>query len=120
MQPANGLAAVFIRGNRLQFGGDEMTVSDCRHHQTQRYRILSLDGGGVKGAYTASVLATLESLTGKSIGQHFDLITGTSTGGIIAIAIGLGIPLARIRELYVNKGPVIFPCTTRGWFGKAA
>lgn len=75
----------------------------------QRFRVLSLDGGGVKGAYTASVLRTLESLTGKSISEHFDLITGTSTGGIIAVAIGLGVPLDRVVDLYVDQGPIIFP-----------
>src|SRR5262249_47157394 len=84
-----------------------------------RFRILALDGGGVKGAYTASVLCTLESLTGKSIGEHFDLITGTSTGGIIAIAIGLGIPLANVLEMYVQQGPKIFHCPLSGWRGAA-
>lgn len=74
----------------------------------KRFRILSLDGGGVKGAYTASVLQTLEVMTGKSVSKHFDLITGTSTGGIIAVAIGLGIPLGKVVDLYVNQGPVIF------------
>lgn len=75
----------------------------------RRFRILALDGGGVKGAYTASVLHTLEELTGKSVGDHFDLITGTSTGGIIAVAIGLGVPLKDVLDLYVEKGPAIFP-----------
>lgn len=86
-----------------------MSVSAEGCEPPQRYRVLALDGGGVKGAYTASVLHTLEMLTGKSVSQHFDLITGTSTGGIIAVAIGLGIPLQEIVDLYVQKGPVIFP-----------
>lgn len=87
---------------------------------SQRYRILSLDGGGVKGAYTASVLLTLEKLSGKTITEHFDLITGTSTGGIIAIAIGLGVPLSEIVDLYVKRGPVIFPHPRPGICGWAA
>lgn len=87
---------------------------------TRRYRILSLDGGGVKGAYTSSVLHTLEIVTGKAITEHFDLITGTSTGGIIAIAIGLGVPLHEIVDLYVRNGPVIFPIPPIGWRGKIA
>ena len=97
-------------------------MDNLENHTTvaaRRYRILALDGGGVKGAYTASVLSTLESLTGKSISQHFDLITGTSTGGIIAIAIGLGIPLSEILDLYVSKGPKIFPSPKRWWLGSA-
>lgn len=84
----------------------------------QRFRVLSLDGGGVKGAYTASVLRTLESLTGKSISEHFDLITGTSTGGIIAVAIGLGVPLDRVVDLYVDQGPIIFPRPPSGRLAK--
>jgi patatin-like phospholipase/acyl hydrolase len=55
------------------------------------FRILSLDGGGIKGAFTASVVAALEDATSKSFSDHFDLITGTSTGGIIAIGLGLGL-----------------------------
>ncbi|MEQ1828698.1 MAG: CBASS cGAMP-activated phospholipase [Pirellula sp.] len=88
-------------------------ISD-ENRRKKRYRILSLDGGGVKGAYTSSVLCTLEAISGKSIREHFDLITGTSTGGIIAIAIGLGVPLTDIVDLYVKKGPVIFPTASAG------
>lgn len=87
---------------------------------TEPYRILALDGGGIKGAYTASVLHSLELLTGKTIGEHFDLITGTSTGGIIAIAIGLGIPLKNILDLYVTQGPKIFTAPTPKWRGRIA
>ncbi len=94
-----------------------MTI-DSSTTDNRRYRILSLDGGGIKGAYTASVLHTLESITGKSFREHFDLVTGTSTGGIIAIAIGLGVPLADIVDLYVEKGPAIFPIPQRGLHGK--
>ena len=92
------------------------TIDDSK--AARRYRILSLDGGGIKGAFTSSVLHTLEKVTGKSISKHFDLITGTSTGGIIAIAIGLGIPLCEILDLYVKKGPKIFPNPSRGYWGK--
>jgi hypothetical protein len=45
------------------------------------FRILSLDGGGIKGTFTASVLAQLEADTQQAVAEHFDLITGTSTGG---------------------------------------
>jgi patatin-like phospholipase/acyl hydrolase len=54
------------------------------------FRILSLDGGGLMRAFTASVLATLERSTKFRMVDHFDLITGTSTGGIIAIGLGMG------------------------------
>lgn len=83
-------------------------------NEQKRFRVLALDGGGVKGTYTASVLECLERLSGKSICEHFDLVVGTSTGGIIAIAIGLGIPLSKVLDLYIEHGPTIFPIPARG------
>src|SRR5438270_11791536 len=71
------------------------------------FRILSLDGGGIMGAFTASVLATFEEATGKKIVDHFDLITGTSTGGLIAIALGLGASAEKVCNFYTERGPAI-------------
>jgi hypothetical protein len=76
-----------------------------------RFRILSLDGGGIRGAFSASVLSTLEKETGRALADHFDLITGTSTGGIIALGLALGLPASAIRDFYREKGPDIFPGT---------
>ena len=64
--------------------------------QMARFQILSLDGGGIRGLYSAAVLAKIEEKHQVSIVDHFDLITGTSTGGIIAIGLGLRM---RPREL---------------------
>ena len=75
------------------------------------FRILSLDGGGVRGAYTAAVLAQIEENTGKRLVDYFDLVAGTSTGGIIAIGLGLGIPASRILDFYKTRSNVIFPST---------
>jgi patatin-like phospholipase/acyl hydrolase len=83
------------------------------------FRVLSLDGGGIKGTYTASVLASLEEMTGRKVADHFDLITGTSTGGIIAVGLGLGLSARQIRDFYVNKGPVLFPPPPRGFIRAA-
>jgi patatin-like phospholipase/acyl hydrolase len=55
------------------------------------FRILSLDGGGIKGAFTASVLAAIEDEINEPIGEYFDLIAGTSTGGILALGLGFRI-----------------------------
>jgi uncharacterized protein len=77
------------------------------------FRILSLDGGGIKGAFSASVLATLEEQTGCAVAEHFDLITGTSTGGILAIGLGLGLSAREICSFYAEKGGAIFPGTSR-------
>lgn len=71
-------------------------------------RILSIDGGGIKGAMPIAFLARVEEITSQRIVDHFDLVAGTSTGGIIALGLGLGIPAARILELYRNEGPGIF------------
>ncbi len=73
------------------------------------FRILALDGGGIKGTFTAAILAELERQTQLRLVDHFDLIVGTSTGGIIAIGLGLGIPAADLLKLYSERGGEIFP-----------
>jgi len=75
------------------------------------FRILALDGGGVKGAFTAAFLAQIEKDLGGPITRHFDLIAGTSTGGILALGLSLGIPAAKLLQFYQDEGPVIFPMT---------
>jgi uncharacterized protein len=77
------------------------------------FRILSLDGGGIKGAFTASVLAAIEDEIKEPIGEYFDLIGGTSTGGILALGLGFRIPARKIMEFYRDMGPEIFPATGR-------
>jgi predicted acylesterase/phospholipase RssA len=85
-------------------------------------RILALDGGGIKGAFAAAFLETIEEATGKRIAEHFDLIAGTSTGGIIALGLGLGMSAREITQFYVNDGPRIFdqnnPLNSHGLFSR--
>jgi patatin-like phospholipase len=76
------------------------------------FRILALDGGGIKGTFSAAALATWEERTGLSIVDHFDLIAGTSTGGILAIGLGLGLSAQEMLQFYRQRGPVIFPMTS--------
>jgi len=82
----------------------------------QTFRILSIDGGGIRGVFPAKFLMELEEVLLQHfpdkphIYQHFDLITGTSTGGIIALALSLGIPASKIHKLYMEKAGDIF-----GW-----
>lgn len=71
-------------------------------------RILTLDGGGIKGVFAASFLATLEDQVDAPIGKYFDLVSGTSTGGIIALALGLGLPARNILEMYREWGTAVF------------
>ena len=75
------------------------------------FRILALDGGGLKGAFTASAIATWEKQTGLRVVDHFDLIAGTSTGGILALGLGLGLSGQEMLDFYRKRGPVIFPVT---------
>lgn len=82
--------------------------------KNKKFKILSIDGGGIKGVFPAYLLMLIESELGKrkdgktKIYQHFDLITGTSTGGIIALALSFGIPAKEIYELYLNNAKGIF------------
>lgn len=72
------------------------------------FRILSLAGGGYLGLYTACVLAELEERTGEPLGRRFDLLAGTSVGGILAVALAFEKPMATIRELFLEHGTRIF------------
>jgi uncharacterized protein len=74
-------------------------------------KILTIDGGGIRGTFPAAFLANLEKDLEQPIGRYFDLIAGTSTGGIIAIGLGLGMTAADILTLYEEKGPAIFAQT---------
>ena len=72
-------------------------------------RILCMDGGGIKGFATISMLRRLEEGTGKRVHELFDLICGTSTGGILAVGVGVHKhSLERCRELYRDLGTRIF------------
>jgi uncharacterized protein len=82
------------------------------------YRILSLDGGGIRGVFPAAFLARLQEHLEHPIASYFDLIAGTSTGGIIAIGLGLGVSAGDILKLYEEEGPAIFDQEhgpTRNW-----
>jgi uncharacterized protein len=83
-------------------------------------RILAIDGGGIKGVFPASFLANVEELLSQKVSEYFDLIVGTSTGGIIALALGLGLSAKEILAFYEEHGPSIFygspRSLVRGWF----
>jgi len=71
-------------------------------------RILSIDGGGVRGALTACFLVKLEQQVGKPCREIFDFVAGTSTGALIAAAIAAGVPATRILEIYTQRAGEIF------------
>lgn len=89
---------------RLDFGTlpkEERTSSRPRH-------LLALTGGGFRGIFSAQVLSRLETTAQRSLSTCFDLIGGTSIGGIIAIGIACGIPAETIMEMMRDHGPGIF------------
>ena len=67
-------------------------------------RILALDGGGIKGVLEAAFLDAVETATGKRIADHFDLVAGTSTGGIIALGLVSVYPRATSSSSTFGKG----------------
>jgi patatin-like phospholipase/acyl hydrolase len=83
-------------------------MSQVQEDKPPDFQLLSLSGGGFRGLYTAQILALLERQTGQPIGRNFDLIAGTSVGGILALAVALEIPMARIVNLFEKKGSEIF------------
>jgi uncharacterized protein len=71
-------------------------------------RILSIDGGGIRGIIPASTLVALEEQTGKPIRDNFDYIAGTSTGALIAAAAAAGVSASRILDIYTQRSTEIF------------
>ena len=81
---------------------------------TRPKRLLSIDGGGLKGLVPAEALIAIETqldtLTGQSLPlcERFDLIGGTSTGAILAVGLALGLKAAELRDFYLKFGKKIF------------
>jgi hypothetical protein len=97
-----------------------MTLADHLDPRTTPKRILALDGGGVRGIVTLQYLERIESDLRKRLGKpdlvlsdYFDLVGGTSTGAIIAAALALGFPVAKIQTLYLDLATMIF---TKPWY----
>lgn len=85
---------------------------------SRTWRVLAIDGGGIRGIIPATVLSYIEKQTAKPISQLFDLIAGTSTGGILALGLtkpsptAPGLPHYSARDLiglYEQEGPNVFP-----------
>lgn len=76
--------------------------------EAKSFKILCIDGGGIKGIYSAELLAKFEEVFSCVISDCFDMLCGTSTGGIIALAASLKIPMREVVKFYKEKGPSIF------------
>ena len=98
----------------------------------EEFRLLSIDGGGIRGILPAAILAECERrfLDGRSVAAHFDLVAGTSTGGIIALGLASGLSASDILSRYLEQGQAVFPRVSRrhplrralqhGWLGLKA
>ena len=82
----------------------------------KKFKILSIDGGGLRGIVPLLILKKIEELEKKRIHELFDLVVGTSTGGIIACGLtatkdGINpiLTIDELIELYTTKGDIIFP-----------
>ena len=71
------------------------------------YRIVTFDGGGVRGVLTTTLLERLEARVPGWLDKA-DLIAGTSAGGLIALGLAVGLSPARISRFYVEQSPTIF------------
>ncbi|MBR1030302.1 CBASS cGAMP-activated phospholipase [Bradyrhizobium liaoningense] len=84
------------------------------------FQILALSGGGYRGLFTSSILMKLEAQAKKPLAECFDLIAGTSIGGVIGLGLALGKSAESIRQMFIDHGEAIFtrgePPTSR--FGK--
>ncbi|SDL24880.1 Patatin-like phospholipase [Geoalkalibacter ferrihydriticus] len=88
------------------------------------FRVLSVNGGGMRGIYAATYLESLEKafasrrdVQALDIGKGFDLIVGTSTGAIIGCGLVQGIPPSEMVKLYKENGAKIFPQKLPNKFG---
>jgi len=102
-----------------RFGRRAVLHAGSRIIPNMPFQILSLSGGGFLGLYTITLLAKMESRSGRAIASHFDLIAGTSIGGILALAIAAEIPAEHVKRAFEANGSKIFsnkpaPTTTLG------
>jgi len=80
------------------------------------YKLLALDGGGIRGLVTIEILAAIERMLRQELGgddtfvlsDYFDYIAGTSTGAVIASCLALGMPVDKIRQFYEDSAELMF------------
>ena len=96
--------------------GDERTTFRDRLAAGGTKRLLSLDGGGIRGLISLEILARLETLLRDALGagndfvlaDYFDYVAGTSTGAIIATCVSLGYSVSQIRDFFLDGARAMF------------
>lgn len=71
-------------------------------------KILTIDGGGIRGVFSAAVIERMEAVTGKKARDYFDCFYGTSTGAILAAALAKGMSASELKQFYLDKGAKVF------------
>src|SRR6266496_218908 len=83
-----------------------------RYEEDRPRRMLALDGGGIRGLLTLGILEKIEALvagtSGRTLGEYFDYVAGTSTGAIIAAGIARGMTIAQLIDFYRAAGKQMF------------
>lgn len=73
-----------------------------------KFQILALSGGGIRGLHTARILEMIEAQLGVPLAQRFDLLCGTSIGGVLALGLALELPASALRELLQSRSHSVF------------
>ena len=106
-------ASKFITSYLIAFGAFSINIWKVIDTMSQKriFKILSIDGGGILGLYSVDILRRIQAefLDNKPIFTEFQLITGTSTGGIIALGLALGKNPEEISDFYLKYRKKIFP-----------
>lgn len=102
----------------------DLEAADTATTDIPVYHVLALSGGGYRGLYSASILRELEATLGEPLARHFDLICGTSAGGLLALGLAAEIPAAELQEMFEKDGNRIFGSRSRlrritGFFTRA-
>src|SRR6187431_360086 len=95
---------------------DESSQVTKRLHKKPPYKLLALDGGGIRGIITIEVLAEIERTLQQKLGKddtfvladYFDYVGGTSTGAVIATCLSLGMRVDTIRQFYLDSAELMF------------
>ncbi|EFC40212.1 patatin domain-containing protein [Naegleria gruberi] len=94
---------------------DNIITNFSKHREEKKgktVKVLSMDGGGMKGLILIEILKVIEERVGKKICEIFDIVAGTSTGGIVALLINGGVPMKLAKEYYIDIGKNIFDLKT--------
>lgn len=76
--------------------------------RTENFQILSLSGGGYLGLFSARILEELEAVAGRPVRECFDLVAGTSIGGVLGLCVSAGVPMAKVRASIEQNGSKVF------------